>query len=137
VSERNVNLTITPIVPPRKPKARGADLMSEDAFLAAVLDVVHLYGWKAAHFRPAQTARGWRTAVGGDGTGFPDLVLVHPRKGLIVAELKTATGTLNPEQLAWQAILVAARVRYFLWRPADLDLHVTGVLRNLPDVARP
>jgi hypothetical protein len=48
--------------------------ITEAAFLRQVLDLAKLRGWRTAHFRPAQTSRGWRTAVQGDGAGFPDLV---------------------------------------------------------------
>jgi hypothetical protein len=95
-------------------------LCSEDELLVDVIVIAHLAGWYVAHFRPALTARGFRTAVAGDGAGFPDLVLVHPRHGVIFAELKTERGTISAEQLAWQHRLQVAGERAYIWRPHDL-----------------
>lgn len=50
--------------------------MTEQQLLANVLDLCRLLGLRTAHFRPAQTAHGWRTPVSGDGQGWPDLVIV-------------------------------------------------------------
>jgi hypothetical protein len=49
--------------------------------------------------------------------GFPDLVLLHRRSGnLVVAELKSDTGTVTPEQDEWLRAF-ALRGAAFLWRP--------------------
>lgn len=73
---------------------------TEADFTAEVLSRALACGWRRAHFRPAQTARGWRTAVAGDGKGFLDLVLLRgPR--LVVAELKMPGNEPTPEQLQW------------------------------------
>jgi hypothetical protein len=97
--------------------------ISEAAFQEKVIATAQLHGWKCAHFRPMQDPSGrWRTAVAADGKGFPDLVLVHPRRGVIFAELKKETGTLAPEQKDWQAWLVAAGAVHGTWRPSDWPL---------------
>lgn len=75
-------------------------MTSEESFLSAVLDLARLYRWRVAHFRPAQTAHGWRTAVQGDGKGFPDLVLIRGLR-LVVLELKSERGKLSREQREW------------------------------------
>ena len=60
------------------------------------------------------------TPVAADGAGFPDLVLVHPRRQLLAfAELKSDRGRVRPEQEAWLADLREAGVVAFLWRPSD------------------
>jgi hypothetical protein len=92
--------------------------MSEDDLLDAVLKAARLYGWLAAHFRPALTSRGWRTAVSGDGAGFPDLVLVRGDTVLAV-ELKSETGKLAPEQERWLRALANAGIPSEVWRPED------------------
>lgn len=108
--------------------------MKEAQFQGQVIDLAHVYRWRVAHFRPAQTARGWRTPVEADGAGFPDLVLTRPYE-LIFAELKAAKGTTSSAQDAWLQMLGAvadgvhamrpvagrATVEVYLWRPADFE----------------
>lgn len=88
--------------------------LSEEDLQTRILQAATLYGWRAAHFRPARTAKGWRTPMSGD-PGFPDLVLA--RDGvLIVPELKSRRGRTSPDQDLWlEALGPHAR----LWRPAD------------------
>lgn len=91
---------------------------TESGFTRAVLELAKLHGWRSAHFRPAMTAKGWRTPVQGDGAGFPDLVLVRGCR-LIFAELKSATGKVKPEQTEWLLRLGGAGAEVFIWRPKD------------------
>ncbi len=96
--------------------------MKEAEFQAAVMELAQVCGWLRAHFRPAQNLRGqWRTAVAGDGKGFPDLVLVHPDRGVVFAELKSERGRTTPEQDRWLEVLAEAGARVHLWRPDDWD----------------
>src|SRR5437763_860370 len=67
--------------------------VTEAAFTRQVIALARLRGWRAAHFRPGRTARGWRTPVQGEGVGFLDLVLVRGR--VVWAELKSARGRLT------------------------------------------
>lgn len=92
---------------------------SEATFQSAVIDYAQRKGWRVAHFRPAQNARGdWRTPVAADGAGFPDLVLVRDR--VIFAELKSHTGRVREDQHAWlDALRGAAQTEVHVWRPAD------------------
>ncbi len=106
--------------------------MTEAQWQRQVLELAQLGRWRVAHFRPAQTAKGWRTPVGADGAGFPDLVLTRPPE-LIFAELKAEKGRTTPAQEAWLEDLqvvadmvavvevVAHHVRVFVWRPSDFD----------------
>lgn len=92
--------------------------ITEDEFLGQVIDLARLRGWRVAHFRPARTANGWRTAVQADGVGFPDLILTRHRDGRIAAaELKVGRNRLTPEQADWLAWFEAAGVPAFEWRP--------------------
>lgn len=107
--------------------------MKEADFQRQVLEAATRLGWRTAHFRPAQNARGqWRTPVAGDGKGFPDLVLVRDR--IIFAELKTDSGRVRPDQRDWlDALSMAtidtagcmecggAPVDVVVWRPRDWD----------------
>ena len=101
-------------------KAERTDAMKESELLDNVLQLAKLRGWLAAHFRPAQTRRGWRTAVSGDGAGFPDLVMVRKDRCLFV-ELKSERGKLSPNQETWLGFLTGAnqRGRVYVWRPSD------------------
>lgn len=84
--------------------------LSERDMLRTVIDAARLKGWLVAHFRPALTQRGtWITAVQGDGKGFPDLVLAHPKRGKILyVELKSERGKLSVEQTRWLDVLSRA-----------------------------
>ncbi len=67
--------------------------------------------------------------------GFPDLVLIHPRRGLIFfVELKLDGEYPTIEQRLWRAGILAAtydgdgRTRYYLWTPSMWDeiIHALG-----------
>lgn len=80
--------------------------------------------WRVAHFRPGRTKDGeWRTAVSGDGKGFPDLLLIR-RGFLVVAELKVKGRKTTVEQDAWMIAFCRAGARDYLWMPDDWDLIV-------------
>lgn len=117
--------------------ARQALAMSEADFQRTVLEMAAACGWRRFHAR--KTARTRRdgaivhhTSYSGDG-GFPDLVLAHPQKGVIFAELKSERGSTTDAQDDWLAVLRTAtadcgqtqpgqgRVRVYIWRPSDMD----------------
>lgn len=98
---------------PRKP------VISEKEFTSQVIEYAHHMGWRVAHFRPARTAKGWRTPVQGDGKGWPDLFLVRDYR-LVAAELKVGRNKPTAEQERWLAALAAGgQVETFVWRPKD------------------
>jgi len=106
--------------------------VSEAAFQQVVIDVARWHGWKVFHPLPAQNARGrWRTAQAGD-TGFPDLVLAHPKRGVIFAELKSAIGKLSDRQQAWLDTLRQAGAEVYVWRPADIEQIKTILKESRP-----
>lgn len=95
--------------------------ISEQEFFTQILDLAHIFHWRVAHFRPAGTIYGWRTAVAGDGAGFPDCVLARPPR-LVVAELKSDKGKVTPEQEVWLDLLAGCPgVEVYLWRPDDFE----------------
>lgn len=95
--------------------------MTENEFLDTVLELASWAGWRRFHARPAQYASGrWATHYKGE-QGFPDLVLVHPRHGLIFAELKVGRNKLTASQELWLDELRAAGAEAHLWRPEDLE----------------
>lgn len=84
------------------------------------------------HFRPARTGSGWRTAVQGDGKGFPDLLLVRrSTKSKLVAELKVPPNECTTEQREWLADCEAVGIPALLWTPADWD-EIEDVLEHGP-----
>ena len=93
---------------------------TEAGFTMAVIALAKLHGWRTAHFRPARTKDGgWRTAVSGDGAGFPDLILVRGTR-IIAAELKVGKGKLTQAQSDWLSDLGRVPgMTTCVWRPAD------------------
>ena len=102
-------------------------LVNESGFQRTVIEMAHALGWFIAHFRPAMTAWGWRTAVSADGAGFPDLVLVRGDR-IIFAELKSETGQISPAQEKWLDALMATGVEVYVWFPRDFD-RIEEILR--------
>lgn len=94
----------------------------ERFFQAQIIELARILGYRVAHFRPAQNARGdWRTPVAADGKGFPDLVLTGRGK-VIFAELKTDSGVLTAEQKEWiQALRDAGHAHVYVWKPKHMD----------------
>lgn len=109
--------------------------MNGTQLMDAIVDAARVLGYTCAHFRPAQTSKGWRTAVSYDGKGFPDLVLVRPRTSsalsparVIFAEVKGKGDRLRVEQELWLDVLrhsssriddTQVLVQTFVWTPAE------------------
>jgi hypothetical protein len=101
--------------------------LSEAAWQAQVLDLATICGWHVLHVRPGRTVHGYRVPVTGDlGRGWPDVLLARER--IVIAELKSASGQLTPDQARVHDLLRAAGVAVFVWTPDDLDA-VMEVLR--------
>lgn len=121
----------------RSSTAKPVVAISESQLQKAVIDLARTLGWKVAHFRPALTARGWRTPVEADGAGYPDLTLAHPKqRRLIFAELKARGGRLSLEQVEWLDTLTDTECcEVACWLPVDwTDGTVERLLRDRPDV---
>ena len=102
--------------------------VSEKDFLEQVIDLAHIFGWRVAHFRPARTEKGWRTAVSADGAGFPDICMVRSSR-VVYAELKSEKGKIGDAQIEWlEALQGTGKVEVEIWRPSDFD-RITEVLR--------
>ena len=90
----------------------------EEGFQDGVVEYAHLRGWRAAHFRPAWSARGYRTPVQYDGDGFPDLVLCRSPR-LVIAEVKVRA-PVSAKQRAWLDLLgEVPGIEVYVWRPKD------------------
>jgi hypothetical protein len=105
-----------------------APALLEVDFQRQVTDLAELLGYSWSHFRPAQTARGWRTPVSGPmGKGWPDLTLAREGR-LIFAELKSDAGKASDAQLAVLDTLREAGAECYVWHPRDFD-RIVEVLR--------
>jgi hypothetical protein len=81
--------------------------------------VAHGFGWRTAHFRPAMTGKGYRTAVSGDGKGFLDWLVLRER--LVVVELKTKGDKLRPDQKLWEEAWKRTGAEVHVFWPKDWD----------------
>ena len=88
-----------------------------------------ILSWKEVqlqnHIIQMATALGWDYFHVHDSrrspAGFPDLVLVHPRKRIcLVRELKTERGRFRPKQEQWLQDLRVAGIDAGVWRPGDV-----------------
>jgi hypothetical protein len=91
--------------------------VTEREFQTAVTDALSVFGWRWTHFRPATTAKGWRTPISG-AKGFPDVVAVRDGRVLFL-ELKTEAGRLTHDQRQWLAELELTGGEAHCWRPSD------------------
>ena len=97
--------------------------ISEKEWQDQVVELATMHGWLWAHWRAAMTQHGWRTPVSGPiGAGFPDLILIHPRRQLVVfVELKRDGQHPTREQRAVHDVLRRSGLRVETWHPADWD----------------
>lgn len=103
-----------------------AEFVTEAEFQHAVIGLAQYTGWLVFHPRPAQRNTTWATHFDGNA-GFTDLVLCHPERGVVFAELKTAKGKVTAGQQAWLNALSAAGQEAVVWRPDDWPI----ILRRL------
>ena len=102
-----------------KPVHADSIVHTEKSYQSAIVDLATIHGWHVHHALPAQIRPGvWRTHVMGH-TGFPDLVLAHPKHGVIFVEVKTIRGRLTDAQKSWLAALRAGGAEAHVWRPED------------------
>lgn len=95
--------------------------MREDEFRRKIVKLAHLHGWKVAYWHRLPTkGQEWRTPVGGDAKGFPDLTLARDPR-LIFVELKGERGRLAPEQKEWLNLLALCGAEVYVWKPKDYE----------------
>lgn len=97
--------------------------VTETAFQEQIFQLLHLNGWKVAHFRVAKVGKNWMTPVAADGKGWPDIFCVHAATGdKIAVELKKEYNSpIRPEQAQWLAWLEACGIECTVWRPSMID----------------
>ena len=107
--------------------------MTEDQLKTAVIDLAELNGWLVYSIRRSDKAKvqgRMRT-----GKGFPDLVMVHPkRKRMMVVELKSQAGKLTPQQEVWLGAIAGVEIGdVAVWQPGHwASGHIEDVLRYRP-----
>lgn len=86
-----------------------------------VLSLARKCGWKVVHFHDSRRSIGRGRMVGdSDAKGWPDLVLMHPGRGVILfRELKSEKGRPTPEQRDIIDSLRACGMDACVWRPTD------------------
>lgn len=97
--------------------------LSEAECQRRVILVARRAGWLVHHQRPAINKSGkWSSAIQGD-VGFPDLVLVHERREILLfVELKRKPAKLSDGQVAWQnAIENVGQWHEIWWVPEELE----------------
>lgn len=95
---------------------------AERGFQHWVVTLARAQGYRAVHFHQVARCRFGHTAIARNvEPGWPDLVLgrMTPTPRLIVAELKSATGRVQPAQRFWLALLKLVGVETYVWRPID------------------
>lgn len=101
--------------------------ITHEQFALQVTDLLHLYGYMVGRFRPAQTSHGWRTPVGADGKGFPDLTAVREETDfqsgrLLFIELKIPPDKPKPEQREWLRKLAGSgKCEAYVFTPDDFE----------------
>lgn len=107
---------------------------SEKEFQAQVLAAARTLGWELQYhtYDSRRSQKGW-----------PDLVLIHPEKRLLVIwELKTEKGIVGPDQLEWMHGLRGVlggqpNVLVGIRRPRDLDLMLKELQGEFNHLERP
>lgn len=90
-------------------------LETEKGFLAAVVALAKVQGWRCFH--PYLSVH--------STPGFPDLVLAKGPHGsargrLLVVECKSERGKLTPPQVEWISLLQAIEgIECYVWRPSS------------------
>ena len=80
-----------------------------------LIKVAHLAGYRVTAMKDSR-ALWW-----GCDKGVPDLICVHPMRGVLWIECKARTGRVTPEQNAWHMDLIACGQSLRILRPGDED----------------
>src|SRR4051812_49625630 len=97
--------------------------ISERRFMAQVVRLAELLGWRVWHDRATNAPRACKACaaplpVARNAAGLPDLILVR-RPRVVWAELKAERNTLTDDQWEYIEALRASRQEAYVWRPSD------------------
>lgn len=109
--------------------------ISEKDFQRVVVDFAQMAGWEVFHISDSRKSANGKWVGDSMAAGLPDLILVHPTRGFIFAELKREKGKLRPKQRDCLDAMAAATINtrnvfVHLWRPSDMDETVVPLLRS-------
>lgn len=91
---------------------------SEEQLQDHVCQLLDAGGWTWHHETDSRRSK----------AGFPDLVMLHPRWGVLLwRELKSEKGRVRPDQQRWLDDLVTSGQDASVWRPRDV---VSGVVQS-------
>lgn len=104
--------------------------LSEKDLQKAIIARAKLLGWRVGFFPRIQDVHGtWRTPVGADGKGFPDLLCVRDR--VLAMEVKSDGGRITPEQDEWlSAFRMAGVEAHVVNRAMWEDGRIDAILRR-------
>jgi hypothetical protein len=88
---------------------------SETEWQNALIGYAHAAGYLVTAMKDSR-ALWW-----GCDKGVPDLICVHPTRGVLWIECKTTRGRLKPEQKQWADTLARAGQQVYTLTPADQD----------------
>ena len=94
--------------------------MTEAELQEAVRQLATLLGWLTYHTYDSRRSN----------AGFPDLVLAHPERGVIFAELKSTKGKVTPEQREWCQTLANGGCEVWILYPDGIDAFATRLGRK-------
>ena len=104
--------------------------ITEAQYQRTVTSLATATGWTWWHVSDSRRSVGGRVVGDASVSGLPDLLMVHPSRGVVFAELKREDGKVrDSQQRAFDALVPAAlcasltgcKVRVHLWRPSDFD----------------
>lgn len=104
--------------------ARREAVQKGAAFEKSIISLARTLGWRVAKIDKMLDPRTkqWRTPMGADGKGFPDLTMAK-RGRVVFVELK-AGGSLEKDQRLWRDAIRGpdgSGVEWYLWTPADWE----------------
>lgn len=113
--------------------------ISEAEFQSEVVANATRLGWKWWHVSDARMVAGGKLIPDPKVAGLPDLILVHPGRGFVFAELKKQDPASKPNPKQREALevmgmaanltrMTSCRVRVHVWRPADMDTIILPLL---------